>query len=69
MWKVKKSKIHGSGVYASKEIKKGEKIIEYIGEKILKNEGDTRSGNRLKKNLHKGDDGLVYIFELIEHLQ
>jgi len=64
MWKVKKSKIHGSGVYASKEIKKGEKIIEYIGEKILKNEGDKRSGNRIKKNLHKGDDGLVYIFEL-----
>tara|TARA_B000000532_G_scaffold239728_1_gene229641 strand:- start:347 stop:835 length:489 start_codon:yes stop_codon:yes gene_type:complete len=64
MWKVKKSKIHGSGVYASKEIKKGEKIIEYIGEKILKSEGDKRSGNRIKKNLHKGDDGLVYIFEL-----
>ena len=64
MWKVKKSKIHGSGVYASKEIKKGKKIIEYIGEKILKSEGDKRSGKRINKNLNKGDDGLVYIFEL-----
>ena len=64
MWKVKKSKIHGSGVYASKEIRKGEKIIEYIGEKILKSEGDKRSGKRINKNLNRGDDGLVYIFEL-----
>ena len=36
MWKVKKSKIHGSGIFASEDIKTGQKIIEYIGEKITK---------------------------------
>jgi SET domain-containing protein len=35
MWKVKKSKVHGSGVFATKDIKKNTKIIEYIGEKFL----------------------------------
>ena len=32
MWKVKKSKIHGSGIVATVNIKKGIKIIQYIGE-------------------------------------
>ena len=36
MWKVKKSKIHASGVFATEDIKKGKRIIEYIGEKIIK---------------------------------
>ena len=48
MWKVKKSKIHGSGVFATKNIKKGTRIIEYIGEKIKKSEGDKRSERRIK---------------------
>ena len=43
MWKVKKSKVHGSGVFASNYIPKGTRIIEYIGEKISKSEGDRRS--------------------------
>lgn len=32
--KVRNSKIHGKGVYARKDIKKGTKIIEYLGRKI-----------------------------------
>ena len=51
MWKVKKSKVHGSGIFASKKIRKGTNIIEYIGEKILKKEGDKRSEKRIKKYL------------------
>ena len=43
MWKLKKSKIHGIGVVASQDIKKNTKIIQYIGEKINKKEGDRRS--------------------------
>ena len=35
MWKVRKSKIHGKGIVATQNIKKGQKIIQYIGEKIL----------------------------------
>ena len=64
MWKVKKSKVHGSGIFASKKIRKGTNIIEYIGEKILKKEGDKRSEKRIKKYLHSKSTGSVYIFEL-----
>ena len=64
MWKVRKSKIHGSGVFATKRIKKNTKIIEYIGEKIIKSEGDKRSAKRIKKYLNSEIDGSVYIFEL-----
>ena len=64
MWKVKKSKVHGSGVFASNYIPKGTRIIEYIGEKISKSEGDRRSENRIKKYLHSKKTGSVYIFEL-----
>ena len=47
MWKVKKSRVHGSGVFAELDISKDTKIIEYIGEKISKSEGDRRSENRI----------------------
>ncbi len=64
MWKVKKSKIHGSGVFATKQIKKNTKIIEYIGEKVTRLEGNKRSEKRLKRFLNSETDGSVYIFEL-----
>ena len=64
MWKVKKSRVHGSGVFAIKDIKKNTKIIEYIGEKVLKSEGDKRSAKRIKNFLHSEETGSVYIFEL-----
>ena len=64
MWKLKKSKIHGIGVVASQDIKKNTKIIQYIGEKINKKEGDRRSAERIKKYLNKKNEGSVYIFEL-----
>ena len=64
MWKVRKSKIHGNGVFATKKIDKKTKIIEYVGEKVSKKEGDRRSANRLKRYLNSSQDGSVYIFEL-----
>ena len=64
MWKVKKSKIHGTGVFASKDIKKNTKIIEYIGEKVLRSEGNKRSEKRLKRYLNSALTGSVYIFEV-----
>ena len=63
-WLTKKSKIHGMGIYASEDIPKNTKIIEYIGEKILKREGDIRSEKRIKKYLNSKKTGSVYIFEL-----
>ena len=64
MWRVKKSKIHGTGVFATEDIKKNTRIIEYIGKKISKKEGDKRSEKLLNKNLNSKSKGAVYIFEL-----
>ena len=64
MWKIKKSKVHGTGIFATESIKKNTRIIEYIGEKITKKEGDRRSNIRIKKYLNSKKTGSVYIFEL-----
>lgn len=40
---VKDSGIHGTGVYAAQDIKRGDAIIEYKGEKIPSDEGTRRS--------------------------
>ncbi len=64
MYKVKNSKVHGKGIYATQNIKKGVKIIEYLGEKISRKEGDRRSELRIKKYLNSKNIGSVYIFQL-----
>ena len=64
MWEVKKSKVHGTGIFASDNIRKGKKVIEYLGEKISKSEGDRRSNIRIQKYLNSKITGSVYIFEL-----
>ncbi len=64
MWKVKKSKIHGAGIFATRDIKKNIQIIQYIGDKVTKSEGDKRSAKRIKKYLNSKKTGSVYIFEL-----
>lgn len=57
---VKESNIHNKGVFAFKDIPKGTKIIEYIGEKITKEAAEERL-DRDEKN------GTVYVFELDEN--
>ena len=64
MWQIKKSNVHGTGIVATVDIKKNSQIIEYIGEKVTKKEGDKRSAERIKKFLNKKNSGSVYIFEL-----
>ena len=64
MWYAYKSKVHGTGIFASQNIKKGQKIIQYVGEKITKAEGDKRSALRIKNYLNSSKTGSVYIFEL-----
>ncbi|MCA9487819.1 MAG: SET domain-containing protein-lysine N-methyltransferase [Nanoarchaeota archaeon] len=62
--KVKKSNIHNKGVYARKDIPKGAKIIEYVGELITKKEADERADKQIDKSNKKIKNGAVYIFEL-----
>lgn len=54
--KVKKSPIHGLGVFASQDIPEGTRIIEYLGEKISKEEEVKREKENDKK-------GVTYIFD------
>lgn len=63
LYKQHVSKTHGQGLYASADIPKGTRIIEYIGEKITKAESERRSDEWDNLARTKGF-GLVYIFEL-----
>jgi len=58
---VQNSSIHGRGVYATRAIKKGEKIIEYVGELIDKEESERRAHLQAER-AEKHGDAAVYIF-------
>lgn len=61
--KVQQSSIHGRGLYARCAIEAGTDIIQYIGEKISKEESSRRALEWEAKARKRGS-GLVYIFEL-----
>ncbi len=60
---LRRSAIHGRGLYASKAIPSGTRIIEYEGERITKAESDLREEQR-RSHTRQGGDGCVYIFEI-----
>ena len=64
LWYKKKSPLHGSGLFAICNIKKGEQVIEYIGDKVTKREGDKRADKQIKKAEKNKKNGMVYVFEL-----
>ena len=64
IWFKKKSQVHGRGLFAVQNIKKGSKIIEYIGDKVTKKEGDKRADKQIKQYKKNKNNGMVYIFEL-----
>ena len=64
LWYKKKSRLHGSGLFALSNIKKGEQVIEYIGDKVTKKEGDKRADKQIKKAEKNKKNGMVYVFEL-----
>lgn len=62
---VEKSKVHGTGVFALKDIPEGTKIIEYVGRKITKKESDDvfdKQFAQYEKDKKKYPG--VYLFEL-----
>ena len=61
--KIRKSKVHGNGVFASHDIPEGAKILEYLGEKITKQESDKRGWTQFDKAKKTGD-AAVYLFIL-----
>ncbi len=54
---VQRSSIHGTGLFADQDFAKGDRMVEYLGEKITKKESDRRYEKQEKR-------GRVYIFDL-----
>ena len=63
LYEVRTSPIHGRGLYARTFIAKDTWIVEYVGEKISKEESDRRSNELLEKSKHDGS-ARVYTFIL-----
>ena len=63
LWFKKNSGVHGSGLFAFQNIKKGSKVIEYVGDKVTKKEGDRRADIQINKAKKNKNNGMVYIFE------
>ncbi len=62
-YEIRGSTIHGRGLYASSFIAKDEWIIEYLGEKVGKEESDRRSNELLDRTKENGG-ARVYTFIL-----
>jgi hypothetical protein len=56
LYKVRRSGIHGKGVYATLPIRKGTRIVEYLGERITHKQADDRYAEKGQ------DDGHTFLF-------
>lgn len=61
---LKKSGIHNLGAFAKIDIPEGAKIIEYVGEKITKEEAERREKLHEENAKKDPSKGMVYVFEL-----
>ena len=59
---VRRSKIHGRGVYATRHIAKGARVVEYLGDRITHEEADERYEEKPQ------DDGHTFLFVVDEKL-
>jgi hypothetical protein len=56
MLRVRRSRLHGRGVFALRRIRKGTRVIEYLGDRVSHREADQRYG-------HKGiEDNHTFLF-------
>jgi hypothetical protein len=49
---VRNSNVHGRGVFATRRIEKGERIIEYLGERVSHDEADRRYESKEENDSH-----------------
>ena len=61
--RLARSGVHGYGLFARDFLPQGERVIEYVGERITKAEAYRREQDRLARR-SAGGDGCVYIFDL-----
>jgi SET domain-containing protein len=59
---VRRSRIHGNGVYAARRIRKGTRIVEYVGERISHEAADARYEAKGQ------DDGHTFLFVVSDGL-
>ncbi|HMK87216.1 MAG TPA: SET domain-containing protein-lysine N-methyltransferase [Steroidobacteraceae bacterium] len=52
MIEVRQSPVHGHGVFALRRIRRGTKIIEYVGERVSHEEADARCGDKHSTDNH-----------------
>ncbi len=60
----RRSGVHGWGIFAKKDIPKGTRIIEYVGEKISKTEAERRGPELIDQAQEDKEMGAVYLFVL-----
>ncbi len=60
---VRRSGIHGTGVFAARDVPKGQRVVEYVGEKIGKVEAERRSLAQIRRARRSGGAS-VFVFEL-----
>ena len=51
-FRVRRSKIHGTGVFATRHIAKGTRVVEYLGERITHAEADRRYAGKADDDNH-----------------
>ena len=56
-YRVRRSKIHGRGVFAARRIRKGTRVVEYTGEIVSEAEADRRIAHRTRVFLFDLRDG------------
>src|ERR1700742_566587 len=49
---VRNSSVHGRGVFAARRIEKGERIVEYLGERVSHDEADRRYESKAENDSH-----------------
>ena len=52
MIRVRRSRVHGQGVFARRRIRKGTRIIEYLGDRVSHREADRRYANKASAASH-----------------
>lgn len=57
-FRLRRSKVHGKGVFATRIISKGETVIRYVGERITHAEADRRHAKKAP------DDGHTFLFTI-----
>lgn len=62
--RISNSSIHNSGAFARRNIRKGQRIIEYVGKRVSGQEADDVADRDMDEAKNDPSKGSVYIFEV-----